>query len=115
MVTPVFVHRPEDGVHPPAAGLDPQLSPGGAEVIVSAGRLGQDVSATLRQQELVTGPPPRLTPSVHTVRGWTFIAMMMHYTPAEGQGLDLEAIWSVNATCGHWLKMGQKLNCVWGN
>lgn len=66
-MTPVFVHRPEDGVHPPAAGLDPQLSPGGAEVIVSAGRLGQDVSATLRHQQLLTGSPPRLTASDHTV------------------------------------------------
>lgn len=69
MVTPVFVHRPKDGVHPSAAGLDPQLSTGGAEVIVSAGGLGQDVSATLRQQERVTSTPPRLTPSVHTDRG----------------------------------------------
>ncbi|GLD52871.1 dehydrogenase/reductase SDR family member 12-like isoform X2 [Lates japonicus] len=42
---------PQDGVHPPAAGLDPQLPPGGAEVNVSAGGLGQDIPATLRQQE----------------------------------------------------------------
>lgn len=35
---------------------------------------------------------------------------MMYYTPAEGLGPALEAVWRANATCGHWLKMGQKLN-----
>lgn len=45
------VGRPEGCVHPPAAGLDPQLAPGGAEVVVPAGGLGQDVSAALRLQQ----------------------------------------------------------------
>lgn len=44
----LFARRPEGRVHSPAAGLDPQLPAGGAEVSVSAGGLGQDVPAALK-------------------------------------------------------------------
>ena len=47
----LFVFRPKDGVHPPAAGLVPQLPAGGAEVNVSAGGLGQDIPASLRHRD----------------------------------------------------------------
>lgn len=89
----VFLHRPKDGVHPPATGLDPQLCPGGAEVNVSAGGLGQDVSATLRRQELATSTPPTLTPPVHTDRGWA------QYFIPPAEGTDLGAFYPQHLRC----------------
>ena len=80
----VLVYRPEDGVHPPAAGLDPQLPSGGAEVHVAAGGLGQDVSATLSQQET----PPPLTQTVYIDQGWAqeFITTMLEICPLLRRG-----------------------------
>lgn len=115
----VFVHRPKDGVHPPAASLDPQLPPGGAEVNVSAGGLGQDVSATLRQQEVVSSAPPTLTPSVHTDRGWAqcFIPPSppgWYNTLQEREYIWVHFIQSVNTTCGHRIKTRHRytVSCV---
>lgn len=43
--------RPKGGVHPPAAGVDPQLPSGGAEVHVAVGGVGQEVSVALKPAE----------------------------------------------------------------
>lgn len=78
------VGRPEGCVHPPAAGLDPQLAPGGAEVVVPAGGLGQDVPAALRLQQ------------ANATERWKTLQL-------RAPGLRLKEIWSASAPCGRRL------------
>lgn len=79
----MFAHRPQDGAHSPAAGLDPQLRPGGAEAALCAGGPGQDLPAALRhgrRGQIDTHGP---TASVRNDRGWRVVSVATQRGPAE--------------------------------